>query len=78
MEHLLARRPLLRAAAGRDRPLRERRGEFFGDDTFAGKPILVRYIWSEITGTSARWEQAFSTDRGTTWETNWIMSFQYE
>ena len=54
------------------------RGEFFGDDTFGGKPILVRYIWSEITRTSARWEQAFSTDRGATWETNWIMSFQYE
>ncbi len=54
------------------------RGEFFGDDSFAGTPILVRYIWSEITGTSARWEQAFSTDRGATWETNWIMSFQYE
>lgn len=54
------------------------RGEFLGDDTFAGKPIRVRYIWSEITGKSARWEQAFSTDRGATWETNWHMFLQYE
>jgi hypothetical protein len=33
----------------------------------------VVYIWSEITPTSARWEQAFSPDMGEAWETNWIM-----
>jgi hypothetical protein len=51
------------------------RGEFYGDDTWEGKPIRVRYIWSEVTPTSARWEQAFSTDGERTWETNWIMQF---
>lgn len=49
------------------------RGEFFGDDVHDGRPIRVRFIWSEITATSTRWEQAFSVDRGHTWETNWIM-----
>jgi len=49
------------------------RGEFFGDDEHDGTPVRVRYIWSEITPTSARWEQAFSTDGEQTWETNWIM-----
>jgi hypothetical protein len=49
------------------------RGEFYGDDVFDGRPIRVVYIWSEITPTSARWEQAFSPGRGETWETNWIM-----
>ncbi len=53
------------------------RGEFLGDDTFAGAPIRVRYIWSDLTGQSARWEQAFSTDGGATWETNWHMFLQY-
>ena len=51
------------------------RGIFFGDDSFDGKPIRVRFIWSPLTGTTCRWEQAFSADGGKTWETNWTMSF---
>ena len=49
------------------------RGEFYGDDTHHGTAVRVRYIWSEITPTSARWEQAFSVDGERTWETNWNM-----
>lgn len=49
------------------------RGEFYGDDTHEGTPVRVRFIWSDITPTSARWEQAFSIDNERTWETNWIM-----
>lgn len=49
------------------------RGVFHGEDTSDGKPVRVRFIWSEITASSARWEQAFSADSGETWETNWIM-----
>ncbi|WP_343712643.1 DUF1579 domain-containing protein [Inquilinus sp.] len=51
-------------------------GTFFADDVWEGTPIRVRFIWSEITGRSARWEQAFSTDGGREWETNWIMRFE--
>lgn len=50
-------------------------GEFYGDDEDDGRPVYVRFRWSEITANSARWEQAFSTDRGKSWETNWVMSF---
>ncbi|WP_405144926.1 hypothetical protein OG589_44040 [Sphaerisporangium sp. NBC_01403] len=48
-------------------------GEFYADDTHQGIPVRVRYLWSGITATTCRWEQAFSTDGGRTWETNWIM-----
>ena len=50
-------------------------GTFTGDDTLEGKPIKVRFRWSEIKANSARWEQAFSPDGGATWEVNWRMQF---
>lgn len=50
-------------------------GRFYGDDAHDGTPVRVRYIWSGMTPTAARWEQAFSTDGGQTWETNWVMEF---
>jgi hypothetical protein len=49
------------------------RGEFYDQEVFEGRSIFVRYVWCDITERSARWEQAFSTDGGKTWETNWIM-----
>lgn len=50
-------------------------GEFIADDTLNNRPIKVRYRWSDITATRARWEQAFSPDAGATWEVNWVMHF---
>ncbi|RLP96052.1 hypothetical protein [Micromonospora sp. CV4] len=50
-------------------------GRFYADDQHEGRPVRCRFIWSEITATTARWEQAFSTDGERTWETNWIMTF---
>ena len=47
-------------------------GAFYADDTENGKPIRIRFIWSKITPTSCHWEQAYSPDRGRTWETNWV------
>ena len=49
------------------------RGEFYDQERFEGKAIFSRFIWSEVTPNSCRWEQAFSADGGRTWETNWIM-----
>jgi hypothetical protein len=48
------------------------RGEFYGPDTLNGRPILVRFVISDIRPDSCRFEQAFSTDEGKTWEVNWI------
>jgi hypothetical protein len=51
-------------------------GTFLGETRFADKPVRVRLSWSHITPTSARWEQAYSSDEGRTWETNWVMEFR--
>ena len=51
-------------------------GTFFGDEIFDGRPIRVRFIWSECSPMHARWQQAFSEDGGSTWETNWMMEFR--
>lgn len=48
------------------------RGEFYAHDTFNGRMILIRYVWSDITPNSAHFEQSFSDDGGKTWEVNWI------
>jgi hypothetical protein len=48
------------------------RGEFFSQDTFNGRMIFIRYVWSDITPNSAHFEQSFSDDGGKTWEVNWI------
>jgi hypothetical protein len=54
------------------------RGEFFDQETFEGKAIFVRFIFSDVTATSFRLEQAFSSDGGKTWEPNWIATFTRE
>jgi hypothetical protein len=46
------------------------RGEFFDQETYKGRTILVRQVWSDITPTSHHFEQSFSDDGGKTWETN--------
>jgi hypothetical protein len=48
------------------------RGEFYAQDTWNGKAILVRFIWSNTTTNSPHFEQSYSEDGGKTWEVNWI------
>lgn len=50
-------------------------GVFLAHDTFNGTPIVMRFTWSVPSPDRPRWEQAFSADGGTTWETNWTMEF---
>jgi len=48
------------------------RGEFYDQETLDGRAIFVRFIISDITPTSCRFEQSFSDDGGKTWELNWV------
>jgi len=49
-------------------------GVFEAPDSFDGRPIIVRFTWTvhpKGDPVVADWAQAFSTDGGKTWETNW-------
>jgi hypothetical protein len=48
------------------------RGEFFDQETLNGRAILVRFVITDVTATSCRFEQSFSDDGGKTWELNWV------
>jgi hypothetical protein len=48
------------------------RGEFYGQDTLDGKPIFVRFSWTNTMSSSPHFEQSYSNDGGRTWEVNWI------
>ena len=48
------------------------RGEFYGQDTLNGKPVFVRFTWTNTTSAAPHFEQAYSDDGGRTWEVNWV------
>ena len=48
------------------------RGEFYNQETLNGRAIFVRFVISDITPDSCRFEQSFSDDGGRNWEVNWI------
>lgn len=48
-------------------------GDFQGRDVVDGREIGVRFLWTEITDSSCRWEQSFSFDGGKSFVPNWIM-----
>jgi hypothetical protein len=48
------------------------RGTFYDQEPYGGRMIWVRFTIFPISPTSAQSEQAFSSDNGKTWETNFI------
>lgn len=49
-----------------------RHGEFFDQEEWKGRAVLVRYEWNDISPHAAKMQQSFSPDGGKTWEVNWI------
>ena len=54
------------------------RGEFYDQETYNGRSILVRFVWSDITADSHQVEQSFSDDGGKTWEPNLVANLTRE
>jgi hypothetical protein len=50
------------------------RGEFYDQEPYNGKNIMVRLGVSDITPSSCRFDQAFSADGGRTWEVNLVVT----
>lgn len=50
------------------------RAEFYDQEPYKGRQILVRFAISDITASSCRFEQSFSDDGGKTWEVNFIVT----
>ena len=48
------------------------RGLFYGQDMLDGRAILVRFVIRQVSDKEARFEQAYSSDGGASWEDNWI------
>ena len=48
------------------------RGEFYGQDTWKGKQVYVRFVWTKTNTDRPHFEQSYSDDGGKTWEVNWI------
>jgi hypothetical protein len=59
-----------------DGEFRHGRGEFFSVQRGpGGMETISRYTFSDITPTSLRWDDAYSSDGGRTWSNAWIMEF---
>jgi hypothetical protein len=50
-------------------------GEFYAYDSWQGTPEITRFQWTRVNG-NPHFEQAFSTDGGKTWETNWTTDYE--
>jgi hypothetical protein len=47
-------------------------GTFYGQDSVNGRFVLVRFLIIPVASDQYRFEQAYSSDGGKNWETNWI------
>jgi hypothetical protein len=54
------------------------RGELFSQDTFNGRSILVRAVWSDIKPDSHHFEESYSDDGGKTWAPAFIATLTRE
>jgi hypothetical protein len=54
------------------------RGELFSTDTFKGRSILVRGVWSDITPNAHSYVESYSDDGGATWKPAFIASLTRE
>ena len=48
------------------------KGEFYCQETYNDRAVLVRFVVTVLSSDACHFEQAFSVDGGKTWEVNWV------
>lgn len=54
------------------------KGEFYDQESYKGRTIFVKFIWSDITPDTHHVEQSYSADGGKTWEPNFVADLTRE
>jgi hypothetical protein len=54
------------------------KGVFYDQETFKGRTIFVRVVWTIYSADTHRFEQSFSDDGGKTWEPNFVAELTRE
>jgi Protein of unknown function (DUF1579) len=54
------------------------RGELFSQDTFKGRTVMVRGVWSDITPDSHSYVESYSEDGGKTWAQAFVANLTRE
>jgi hypothetical protein len=54
------------------------RGELYDQETYNGRTVWTRVVWSDITSDTHRFEQSYSDDGGKTWEPNFVANLTRE
>ena len=52
------------------------RGEFYDQEPFHGRMVLLRAVWTDITAASSDFEEFSSVDSGRTWKPYFVASFR--
>jgi hypothetical protein len=50
-------------------------GVFTGEDVLAGRPVRLRFTWTNPAAARARWTQELSWDDAESWRLDWVMDF---
>lgn len=51
-------------------------GEFRGEDTMDGRPVVLKDVWTGTATHRPRWERTLSADGGRSFESCWVMELE--
>jgi hypothetical protein len=53
-------------------------GRFYDQEEIGGRAIFVRDLYSHVAARSYQWQQAFSSNGGATWQSNWRVTLSLD